>query len=87
MSIYGQSPMGVIVNSWTLQNTSGTYFDPYRYPILEKDEQIEFIQSSLDLSTVVCEYCGSHYLSEHIKSMKITRCLGCGAAKFHFERT
>ena len=80
MSIYGQPPEGIIVR--------GHYHDLGDWRISGSSYVIDNVQPTyLDLSTVVCEYCGNHYLAEHIKSMKITRCLGCGAAKFHFERT
>lgn len=84
MSIYGQPPEGLIVRShyhdfgdwhnWV--GSSGTNY------------VIDNVQSPayLDLSTVVCDYCGNQYLAELIKSLKITSCLGCGSAKFHFER-
>ncbi len=78
MSMYGQPPEGIIVrghyHDWT--GISGSAFSIDDFPP----------STYLDLSTVVCEYCGSRYLAEHIKSMKITHCLGCGSAKFHFER-
>ncbi len=40
----------------------------------------------LDLSTVICDYCGSTYLAELIRSKQIMNCLGCGSARFHFGR-
>ncbi len=84
MSMYGQPPEGIIVrghyhnfgdwHNWVSNGSGSSYV-------------IDNVQPTyLDLSTVVCEYCGSRYLAEHIKSMKITHCLGCGSAKFHFER-
>ncbi len=65
-----------VVREFILMGSSGTNY------VVDNAQS----KSSLDLSIVVCDYCGSIYLAELIKSKQIMNCLGCGSARFHFER-
>jgi hypothetical protein len=72
---YGRFEDG-IVREFVLMNSSGTNY------VIDNAQSIP----SVDLSTVICDYCGSTYLAELIRSKQIMNCLGCGSARFHFGR-
>lgn len=80
MSIYEQVPQAIIVrghyhNPW--QGISGSTYQLDGYEGIPNP-------TYLDLSVVVCDYCGNRYFATNFKQSG--KCLGCGAIKFHFER-